>query len=112
MKKFISILLTVAMMAAMMVPVLASGDLPIITPNTDAIEGTKIEELTKQILGLVQWIAMAFAVGMLLYIAIKYMMSSANEKADLKKGLINYVIGAAIMFGVTAILEAIKAWMI
>lgn len=111
MKKFISVLLTIAMMLSMVATVFA-GDISIITPDAGAITGTKIETLTKNILGLVQWIAMAFAVGMLLYIAIKYMMSSANEKADLKKGLINYVIGAGLMFGVTAILEAIKAWMI
>ena len=108
MKKFISILLTVAMMAAMMVPVLATGDLPTIDPS-QAKE--QFGGLTSGILGIVQWIAMAFAVGMLLYIAIKYMMSAANEKADLKKGLINYVIGAALLFGTTAILEIIRNWM-
>ena len=40
---------------------------------------------------------------MLIYIGIKYTMSAANEKADLKKGLINFVIGAVIIAGAATI---------
>lgn len=58
-------------------------------------------------LGVVQWAGYAIAVGMLLYIAIKYMLSAANEKASLKQSLINYLIGAVIVFGVTTIFTAI-----
>ena len=40
---------------------------------------------------------------MLIYIGIKYTMSAANEKADLKRGLINFVIGAVIIAGAATI---------
>lgn len=62
---------------------------PISRPHIPAAE--------RRINGYVQWFGYAIAVGMLLYIGIKYMMASANEKADLKKGSISYVIGAIIV---------------
>ena len=55
------------------------------------------------VLGAIQWIGYAFAIGMLIYIGIKYTMSAANEKADLKRGLINFVIGAVIIAGAATI---------
>ena len=108
MKKLMSILLTLAMLATMMTPVLASGDFPGIgTPNVDPTFNAKIS----QVLGAIRWAGYAIAVGMLLYIGIKYVMSAANEKADVKKGLINYVIGVAILVAASTILSAIIAFM-
>lgn len=97
MKKVVSILLTLAMMASMMSIALASTTMPSITPTTMA------EGAVSKILGLLQWIGYAFAIGMLIFIGIKYTMSAANEKADLKKGLINYVIGAILIAGAATI---------
>ena len=37
-------------------------------------------------------------------------MSSANEKADLKNGSINYVIGAILCFGAVGIIQLIKTF--
>ena len=44
------------------------------------------------ILGNIQWIGYAIAIGMLIYIGIKYTMASASEKADLKGYMIKFVI--------------------
>lgn len=96
MKKLVSILLTLAMMASMMSVALATT-MPSIQPTTMA------EGAVSRILGLLQWIGYAFAIGMLIFIGIKYTMSAANEKADLKKGLINYVIGAILIAGAATI---------
>ena len=63
----------------------------------------KVSERVATILGVIQWIGYGLAIGMLLYIGIKYMMAAANEKASLKQTLINYVIGAIIVFGITTI---------
>lgn len=100
MKKFISVFMSLAMMAAMSNMVLASA----ITIQ----EPTALNGILGKILGIVQVIAVAFATGMLLYVGIKYTMASANEKADLKKGSISYVIGAVIIFGCSAILGVVK----
>ena len=111
MKKFISILLTVAMMFTMMAPVFATvpGGITIDDPEAGAFGdfGDKVAD----VLGAIRWVGYAIALGMLLYIGIKYVMSAANEKADLKKGLINYVIGVAILVGASTIFGAIASFM-
>lgn len=55
------------------------------------------------ILGAMQWIGYAVAVGMLVYIGIKYIMASADEKANLKNSLIRYVVGAVLIAGASTI---------
>ena len=50
-----------------------------------------------------QWIGYAIAIGMLVFVGIKYVMASANEKADLKNSLIKYVIGAVLIAGAVTI---------
>ena len=89
-KKIISILMTLLMVFGV-----CSATFAITVPTPTA--GTQFNGIGKKVLGYVQWFGYAIAVGMLLYIGIKYMMASANEKADLKKGAINYVIGAVIV---------------
>ncbi|MBQ8299088.1 MAG: hypothetical protein IJX99_04350 [Clostridia bacterium] len=91
MKKFISLLMTVAMVLG--ISSIAFATTFDVTPTG----GTGMQNIGKNVLGYIQWFGYAVAVGMLLYIGIKYMMASANEKADLKKGSISYVIGAIIV---------------
>ena len=94
MKKFISIMMSLVMVMAMGNVVFALAP-----TKVGALDG-----VLGKILGVVQAIGYAFATGMLLYVGIKYTMASANEKADLKKGSISYVIGAVIIFGASALL--------
>lgn len=101
MKKLISILMTLSLLLVMAMPLFANE-----IPTPKPVEG--LDGIIGVILGIVQAIALAFAVGMLLYLGIKYMMSSANEKADLKKGSINYVIGAVICLGAAGIIQVIQ----
>ena len=81
--------------------------LPAGLKDINASSATEFDGVGSTVLGYIQWFGYAMAVGMLLYIGIKYMMSSANEKADLKKGSINYVIGAIIIAAATAIVSAL-----
>ena len=70
-----------------------------VTPN----QPTGAGETVGTIVGMMQWVGYAIAVGMLVYIGIKYVMASADEKADLKQALIKYVIGAIIIVFATTI---------
>ena len=102
MKKLVSVLLSLAMSATVCSIAFASNQ--IINPKPiGALDG-----VIGAILGVVQVIGYAFAMGMLLYVGIKYTMASANEKADLKKGSISYVIGAVIIFGASALLGILQ----
>ena len=86
------------MLATMMSSIFAVN-MPTITDVTIGEGGRAVQK----VLGAIQWIGYAFAIGMLIYIGIKYTMSAANEKADLKKGLINFIIGAVIIAGASTI---------
>ena len=77
----------------------ASGDPVQVTPPTRDITGG----VAGKILGYIQWVGYAIAIGMLIYIGIKYTMASASEKADLKGYMIKYVIGAVLISGAVTI---------
>lgn len=102
MKKIASVLLTVSILITLGTSVFAT----VPKPNTTGATG--FADIGSNVLGYIQWFGYAIAVGMLLYIGIKYMMSSANEKADLKKGSINYVIGAVLVFAASTIVGLFK----
>ena len=95
MKKIASVLLTVSILITLGTSVFATtaGGVTITQPGGNNAFST----MGNKVLGYIQWFGYVIAVGMLLFIGIKYMMSSANEKADLKKGSINYVIGAVLV---------------
>lgn len=92
MKKVMSILMAVAMLFAMYGGVFAYNGITA-TPSAPGDAG----DIAGTIIGVMKWFGYAIAVGMLVYIGIKYIMASANEKADLKNALVKYVIGAVII---------------
>lgn len=60
------------------------------------------------IISVARVVGVAIAIVMLLVIAMKYMVSSAGERADIKKHAVAYVVGAVILFGVVGILGIIE----
>lgn len=59
--------------------------------------------LALKILGAFQWIGYAIAVGMLVYVGIKYTFAAADEKADMKNSLVKYCIGSVLIMGASTI---------
>lgn len=53
-----------------------------------------IQSSVQKIVNAVSYFGYAIAMAMLAFLGIKYAMSPANEKADVKQGSINYLIGA------------------
>ncbi len=64
------------------------------TNATNAVKG-----LGNNILGIVSTGASVLAVIILIVLGVKYMMGSAEEKAEYKKTLLPYFIGAIFVFG-------------
>lgn len=56
-----------------------------------------IRNISNAILSIISWFAYAIAIGALIFFGIKYMMSGANEKANLKGMLPKYLIGVALI---------------
>lgn len=63
-----------------------------------------INTSTGTVITILRIAGVAIASIMLLAIAMRYMFSSAGDRADIKKHAIAYVVGAIILFGVTGIL--------
>ncbi len=59
---------------------------------------TKITDTGKKIVGIIQTVGSVAAVVVLVALGIKYMMGSTEEKAEYKKTLMPYVIGAVLVF--------------
>ena len=108
MKKIISMALTFMIMLAMVVtPVLATtdwrDDLSKINGAEGSAETESITNIGQSIVKIVGTIGMIVAVVVLIALGIKYMMGSAEEKAEYKKTLLPYVIGAVLIFAASAI---------
>lgn len=84
--------------------------IPIIQSVVFATDDGAAGEITAIVKGIVNFIAYcgyAIAMGMLAYIGIKYMLSSANDKANMKQGVINYLIGAFLIGGASLVATTI-----
>ena len=60
-----------------------------------------------QIIGIITTVGVVVAVVILLVLGIKYMMGSASEKAEYKKTMIPYLVGAVLIFGASAITKVV-----
>lgn len=95
--KILPILMVVLMIITTCAPVFATtiGGVKI-DPKTDSAD--KVAGIGNNILGIIQVVGTIMAVGVLMVIGIKYMMGSAEEKAEYKKTMLPYLIGAVILF--------------
>lgn len=57
------------------------------------------------------WIGYACAIGMIVFIGIRYIMASADEKANLKGMFVKVVIGSIIIVGSLTITNAVISLM-
>ena len=73
------------------------------------VETGGITNVGANLVSIITTIGIIVAVIVLLIIGIKYMMGSASEKAEYKKTMIPYLVGALIIFGASAIAKAVIA---
>ena len=66
-----------------------------------------IASVGSSIIATVRIIGQILSVGVLMVLGIKYMMGSAEEKAEYKKTMIPYAVGAVLIFAATFIVSAI-----
>ena len=108
--KIISFAMVLLMVFAVVSPVFAAGDLldpsQVVATVTDT--SGKVNTMMGKILGIVQVVAIGIAVIMLVVLAVKYIAAAPAEKADIKKGMMIYVVGAVLLFGASGILQLIK----
>lgn len=69
--------------------------------SAESTEG--IKNFGGQMIGVVRTVGVLIAVVILLVLGIKYMVGSAEDKADYKKSMIPYLVGAVLIFAASAI---------
>ena len=78
-----------------------------IEANTSAQGTTEITNVGNSIVGILQVVGIVLSVIILIVLGIKYMMGSAEEKAEYKKTMMPYVVGAALIFAASALAQVI-----
>lgn len=102
--KMISIVLIAIMMISIGITSLAVEWVDL---DTSGVKSDKINAVGGDIVGILQAVGVVLSIVILIVIGIKYMMGSAEEKADYKKSLMPYIIGACLIFAASAFARAI-----
>lgn len=103
--KILYVVLVMTMFVSLITPVFGYTSPSSVTADSTAA-GTFDNQLNK-IMGLVQGVGIGIAVIILVVLGIKYMMGSAEEKAEYKKTMIPYVVGAVLIGGAATIANAV-----
>ena len=102
------VVLFVMLSSMILAPVLAIGPDPNnYTGNSESTNVTKIESLGQSAIKIVATAGSVISVIVLVVLGIKYMMGSAEEKAEYKKTLLPYIIGAVFIFAASTIASVI-----
>lgn len=72
-------------------------------PIKSGVQEPELQEKAGYILGAINVIGVIVSVITLMIAGIKYMIGSVEEKAEYKKAMITYLIGAILVFSVTTI---------
>lgn len=107
--KVISMVLIVmfVMMSLSTVVLGLSDKIDKIGAGSESAATAKVEDLGGKIVSILQVVGIVVAIVVLLVLGIKYMMGSAEEKAEYKKTMIPYVIGAILLFAATTIVNMV-----
>ena len=108
-KIFATILLVVMLMSFASVVFAATS----VDPNTwknqpgDKIKTDDITNFSASLINVISIVGSAAAIITLIVLGIKYMMGSAEEKAEYKKTMIPYIVGAVLIFAGTSLVRVI-----
>jgi len=111
MKKSVVIILMLVLMI-----VFASNTVVALNVNqyTNIYENSSEEEglrnIGGKVLGIVQVLGTIVSIAMFIVMGMKYMFTSVEEKAEMKKKMFPFLIGAILLFGGTGILTIIANW--
>ena len=108
-KKLIKVLTTVLLIV--MIISIAANCLAI-TPSEITSDGSvtgseEVASVGKDIVGILQAVGIILSVVILIILGIKYMMGSAEEKADYKKSMMIYILGAVLIFAASALAQVV-----
>lgn len=71
------------------------------------VETSSLTTVGNNVVTIINVVGIVIAVIILLIIGIKYMIGSASEKAEYKKTMIPYIVGAVLIFAGTTLVRVI-----
>lgn len=77
-------------------------------PSTDGVN--TLYDLANAVLGIIQYVSAGAAVVATLVLAMRYMYSAPDEKAEIKKKMIPFVIGAVLVFGAVTLVKLLESF--
>lgn len=112
MKKQIKVMTTILMIIAIIATlgnvVFGASIISSLSGDKTNVSGaSNITSLGATIVGILQVVGIIVAVVVLLVLGIKYMMGSAEEKAEYKKTMIPYLVGALLIFAASSIVNVV-----
>ncbi len=119
MSKIVSIILMAMILVTMTTTVMAAGETAKAAPitpssidgSTSDVDVTNISTLGNSVVRILTTVGVVASVIVLVVLGIKYMMGSAEEKAEYKKTLMPYVIGAGLVFAASGIANIVYTFM-
>lgn len=107
--KILAIFMIMLMLCMVSTQVLANGGFidPSDLGGTEISNKSELQGIGNTIIGIIQAVGSIIAVVVLLVLGIKYMMGSAEEKAEYKKTMLPYLIGAIILLFASNIVRVI-----
>lgn len=109
-RKLLTVIISILITLVLGTSVIYAGQIDGVGPNISQAgkAGETVKSVGNSILGIIQVVGTAIAIGMLLILGIKYMMAAPDEKASIKKSSTMYIVGAVILFSAVAIVTIIK----
>lgn len=109
MRKIIKILLIVIVLMSFLMTVCygASVSVDNLKGNQKSLKDTDLVATGNVVIKVISTIGVVVSVIVLIIIGIKYMLGSVGEKAEYKKTLFPYIIGAILVFAASAIAQII-----
>lgn len=110
MKKFVKYLIYIIIISILIIAVF-NQNTSVGSPSTfeSYVNGMDdiADDLGKTIIGAIQAVGTIISVAILVILGIKYVMGSVEERAEYKKSMIPYLIGAILLFATPKIAGAI-----
>lgn len=109
-KIFITIIITLAFLSCFTKLVLATGidDPTTLISGPDSTGVGELNKLGNVILGIIQYVSIGVASIAALVLGMRYMYSSPEEKAEIKKKLVPFIIGGVLVFGAIQLVKLVE----
>ena len=109
-RRIVNLLLVVMFVFSIFSTVHAAIDPTTVITGPSSSGASSLYKAGNIILGIFQALGAGVAMVALLVLAIRYMYSSPDEKAEVKKKLIPYIMGGVMVFGATSLVKIVETF--